>query len=98
MKRISTAIFVTALAAMSTTALAADSVFPSAAQESPPLLRATESFMDRNRESAHLQRSFAGPSSALESDPIQSRDTYMLRHLRDIETQRSVPFPYSVQD
>jgi hypothetical protein len=39
-----------------------------------------------------------GPVKRVVFDPIESRDTYMLRHLDDIETQRSVPFPASMPD
>ena len=94
MKRTSTVLLIAALSSIYTAALAADSVFPSAAQEFDPIV-GNRSYMDRNRESARTQATFAGPTSAVMFDPIQSHDTYMLRHLRDIETQRSVPFPYS---
>jgi len=97
MKRTSTVLLIAALSSIYTAALAADSVFPSAAQEFAPI-NGSGSYMDRNRESARSQRSFAGPTSAVMWDPIQSRDTYMLRHLHDIETQRSLPFPYSTPD
>ena len=95
MKRISSALLIASLSSISGPALSAsDSVFPSAGWEHPPI-RATETYMDRNRESARTQTILAGPAGAAMFDPIQSVDTYMLRHLDDIETQASVPFPSS---
>jgi hypothetical protein len=49
--------------------------------------------MDRYGDRARLQTSVAGPTSAAMFDPIQAVDTYMLRHLDDIKTQRSISFP-----
>jgi hypothetical protein len=97
MKRTSTVLLIAALSSTSTAALSAESVFPSAAQEFAPIV-GEASYMDRNRVSARSQPTFAGPTSAVMWDPIQAHDTYMLRHLRDIETQRSGPFPYSTPD
>jgi hypothetical protein len=43
--------------------------------------------------SAALASDSVFPQAAQEFPPIQSQDTYMLRHVDDIGTQRSVPGP-----
>ena len=97
MKRISTALLVASFAAMSSTALAADPVFPQAAQEYPPI-QSQDTYMLRHVDDIKTQRDVPGPSSASMFDPIQSHDTYMLRHLNDVETQPTVSYPRSTPD
>jgi hypothetical protein len=97
MKRISTALLVASFAAISSAALATDSVLPQAAQEFPPI-QSQDTYMLRHVDDIATQRGVPGPSSASMFDPIQAHDTYMLRHLSDIETQPSVPFPTSTPD
>ena len=98
MKRLSTALLIAALSSLSAGALAASvSVVPQATPETDPF-HSTRTYMDKRSETARTQPTREGPSSARESYPITPRTTYMLRHLGDIETQRSSPFPYSVPD
>jgi hypothetical protein len=98
MKRLSTALLIASLSSLSATALAASvSVVPQATPETDAF-HSTRTYMDKRNESAQTQPTREGPSSARESYPITPRTTYMLRHLADIEAQRSSPFPYSTPD
>jgi hypothetical protein len=93
MKRLSTALLIASLSSMSAGALAAGvSVVPQAAPESDPF-HSTRTYMDKRSESARIQPTREGPSSAHESYPVTPKTTYMLRHLSDIEAQRGSPFP-----
>ena len=97
MKRTSIVVLAISLSGISSLSAAASSVFPSAAQEFPPI-QAKETYMQRHRADVAMQRTVAGPSGAVMWDPIQSRDTFMLRHLNDIPQQRDVAFPSSARD
>ena len=104
MKRIARTLVIVTLASAATAAIAADSPFPSSAQDQYPLVQEFPNivtYKQEHRDSAATQRSVPGPSSAQQEYPLSSEfpniGTYKREHRNDPNQASNTPtVPYSV--